>query len=109
LETDEIMCRSFLKEAVIVVTLFFISLSIRLLIAPYTGHGYDINVHRVWLFRLLNNGLFFYTSSKGMGLFGESWGHNPEFCELPPIYPSSLFLMGKIYRWVQPGLDACTF
>jgi len=97
--------RGFSRQIALIAALILFGLSARLLIAPYTGHGYDINVHKVWLFKLLDNGLFFYASSEGMGLFGESWGHDPNFCELPPIFPSTLFIMGKAYTFVQRGLD----
>jgi len=92
-------------EIALIVALLIFGLSSRLLIAPYTGHGYDINVHKVWLSKLLDNGLFFYIPPEGMGLFGESWGHDPNFCELPPIFPTTLFMMGKMYTFVQHGLD----
>jgi len=96
--------RGFSKEIALIGALLLFGLSSRLLIAPYTGHGYDINVHKVWLFKLLDNGLFFYIPSEGMGLFGESWGHDPNFCELPPIFPTTLFIMGKMYISIQHGL-----
>ncbi|MEM1581398.1 MAG: hypothetical protein ABIM44_05120 [candidate division WOR-3 bacterium] len=93
------------KDVPLLIILFSIGLFVRLLISPYTGHGYDINVHRVWLFRLLREGLFFYIPSKGVELFGEYWGHDPDFCELPPIFPLALFIMGQIYSLIRPRLD----
>lgn len=95
----------FFGEIAPIAALLLLGFSTRLLIAPYTGHGYDINVHKVWLFRLLDNGPFFYIPPEGMGLFGDSWAHDPNFCELPPIYPFTLFLMGKLYASVQHSLD----
>jgi Gpi18-like mannosyltransferase len=38
-------------------------------------------------------------------LFGEYWGHDPNFCELPPIFPLALFIMGKLYSLIRPQLD----
>ncbi|MFQ6095403.1 MAG: hypothetical protein ACE5NN_04605, partial [Candidatus Bathyarchaeia archaeon] len=94
-----------LKDIIVLLAVLAFGLSTRVLIAPYTGHGYDINVHRTWLFSLLENGLFFYVAPEGMELFGKSWAHDPNFCELPPIYPSALFLAGKIYALLRPNLE----
>jgi len=99
------MKKEWKKDAGLIIPLFSIGLLMRLLISPYTSHGYDINIHRVWLFRLLKEGLFFYISSEGIELFGEYWGHDPDFCELPPIFPLTLFIMGKVYSLIRLQLD----
>jgi hypothetical protein len=93
------------KDIPLLIVSFSLGLFMRLLISPYTSHGYDVNVHRVWLFRLLKEGLFFYISSENVELFGEYWGHDPNFCELPPIFPLALFIMGKLYSLIRPQLD----
>lgn len=93
------------KDAFLITLLLSIGLLMRLLISPYTSHGYDINIHKVWLLRLLKEGLFFYIPSEGIELFGEYWGHDPNFCELPPIFPSALFIVGKVYSLIRPQLD----
>ena len=73
---------------------FLLALAVRLILAPYTGHSYDINVHIIWLGAMENVGPFLYISSEGMGLMGPEWGHNPRFCELPPMFPLFLYLSG---------------
>lgn len=85
---------------------FVLSFLPRVLIAPYTGHGYDLRIFTTWLLRSVELGPFIYVSPEGM--FGPEWGgwgQHPNFVIMPPVYPLSLFLAGRVYAYLRPSLN----
>jgi len=95
-----------LSKPIIAFLLFSLTFIPRVLIAPYTSHGYNVNVFKVWIQRILADGFNFYIQpTQDMLAPDPSWGHDPSFCEYPPIYIYFLWIAGKIYEQLNPQGD----
>ncbi|MEM1990211.1 MAG: hypothetical protein QW782_06220, partial [Candidatus Bathyarchaeia archaeon] len=105
--TSTYTSRSSLKHTILKLTiallLFNFTFIPRLLVAPYTSHGYNVKVFETWVQRILADGFNFYIPpTQDMLEPDPEWGHDPSFCEYPPIYIYFLWIAGKIYEYISP-------